>query len=92
MFVRNTRSKRYIEKYNELDVDEKMTYEYTYPEFLMLYIDAYPAWKRLTNKEKSEFKDFKQFQWHLRMYGIIELATVALFFMIFFGVKYMLGL
>lgn len=43
MFVRNTRSKRYIEKYNELDVDEKMTYEYTYPEFLMLYFDAYPA-------------------------------------------------
>lgn len=92
MFVRNTRSRRYIEKYDELEVDEKMTYEYTYPEFLMLYFNAYPAWKKLTDKEKSEFKDFRHFQRHLRVYGIIELATAVLFFIIFFGVKYVLGL
>lgn len=92
MFVRNTRSRRYLEKYDELEVDEKMTYEYTYPEFLMLYFNAYPAWKKLTDKEKSEFKDFRHFQRHLRVYGIIELATAVLFFIIFFCVKYMLGL
>lgn len=56
MFVRNTRSRRYIEKYDELEVDEKMTYEYTYPEFLMLYFNAYPAWKNLRIRKSRNLK------------------------------------
>lgn len=92
MFVRSTRSKKYIEEYEKLDVDEKMTYEYTYPEFLKFYIDAYPAWKRLTDREKSEFKDFRHFQRHLRMFGVIEAVTIIVLFAVFFFAKYAIKL
>ncbi|MGN0329488.1 MAG: hypothetical protein ACI4D4_10995 [Lachnospira sp.] len=91
LFHRNVKSKEYIENYSNMSVVDRLTYEYTYFETFKLYADAYPAWEKLSEKDRDEFTGFKDFQKQVRMLAVGDVIGAVIGVFICYGLYVLLG-